>query len=182
MLQVDDVISAYENAELTPILVVLGGSRSFNHHDSERDYDYFGYHLEETGNSAVSVITTIEDELFGVQHIQSYPVSRIIPMIFNIDDSTQSQHTLTNWLWNSSIFESKSAISIRDDKIIPLLTTECEMIIKLLEDSSKIHSDSASETTIKIHNRARRIHLTAVHLERTGKFNCDINFLDNKYS
>lgn len=182
VLQVNDVISAYEYAELTPVLVVLGGSHAFNHYDGERDYDYFGYHIEDTERPPTGVITKVKHEIFGTFIITSYPINQIMPMIFNKNHPILLNNTFTDWLCGITIFESPLAISIRND-ITSLLTTYSDAILDALEDVSKMYSYNGgkSEMPIKIYNRAKRLYLTALHFKKTGQFNCDFISLNNEY-
>lgn len=180
MLEVDDILSAYDNMGLTPVLVVLSGSHSFGHFDGERDYDYFGYHDEETEKSPISIKSSIDTEKFGIITIQSYPISDVIHMILDQSDPTQSHYILANWLWDTPVYETEKAVSKREHEIRSLLLSQRDVILQSLEKSSEMFNGRNTMTT-KLYSRAKRIQFTAMHLRNTGEFNCDFQFLKETY-
>lgn len=177
-MQVDEIINVYDKYNLTPLFVVLGGSRSSNHNDGNLDYDYFGYHEELDSEPHQRLITN------DGQVIKSISQNRIMNRLSG-KDLVQASFEITNLLWHRVLFiEDKfnpfiNSIRVQVQNNITSYVTLFRNAASLLVDG--IMKNGGFDKTEKHWTRWLRILLTSWYLEDEHELNCDFVYLTQHY-
>lgn len=176
--QAKEIIGLYEDHNLTPLFITLGGSRSFNHNDGNLDYDYFGFHKERR-NKEVQVRMVLDDDRV-VKSMSQHNIRKMLSR----EDSLLASLIVTTLLWHDVLFiENNFALFV-----IKFRTQFQNDITSyaLFKDASNllvngIIKNGVFDKTEKHWTRWIRSLLTSWYLKDKHELNCDFVFLTQHY-
>lgn len=177
--QAKEIISLYEDHNLTPLLITLGGSRSFNQSDGNLDYDYFGFH-KERGNTRSHIRM-----VFGNNRvIKSIPQFNIRKMLSR-ENPLLATSVITTLLWHDVLFVEKG-FALFIEEFRTRFQNDIASYVSLFYVASHLLIDGIMKNgvfdkTEKHWSRWLRILLTSWYLEDEHELNCDFIFLTQHY-
>lgn len=178
------VSEIYEQAGLTPILVVIGGSQSYGH-DNPQDTDYYGYHDENTPEDIIiggeywrgPYWNTTEPEL--IPRIRTFSISTVTARLRGDMADEDAMYCMDNWIFHTAVLETDESKSFRAAWVIPFFT---KVFAQYYARSAKgFYTSSMNVREGKLWERAIRTALTAKHLDATGELECNVRLLKDKY-
>lgn len=173
----------YEQAKLTPVLVVIGGSHSYRM-DNPQNIDYFGYHIEENDDITIGggqwrgrYWNTTEPEI--IPRIRTFGIDSIVPRLRGDLGDEAAMYCMDNWIWHTAILETEQARQFRTTWVYPFLNPV--FAIHYAQYAKALYIAYNNIKPGKIWDQILRIALTAKHLASTGELNCDFRWLKYKY-
>jgi len=178
MLDEATILKMYEEAKLTPMLVVVGGSYTFNCDTESSDYDYFGYHVGEPDQIHVG-------DMNG-EYITSRSFDKVMDYLTGDTDSL-AVFTMTNWLWATVLYESEVATSYRPTVTEYLTASKARFVDIIMKTAFRtaalcLKPDGDFDKVLSTKfNNAIHLALVAHHLEQTDILWCDYENLKLTY-
>jgi hypothetical protein len=178
MLAETEILEAYAAVELTPSLVVLGGSRAFGYGLASSDHDYFGYHFETEPELIDILVNNVK--------IESKPHHSVMSLLSD-PHPYRVVYNLTNWLWCEPIYQTTEAETLRT-AIRSFFDADRDRFIsrfeQLVDDLNNISVDHDGKFDKRFRKWRETVHiiLVAHHLKTTGDLECSWKTLKSLYS
>ena len=170
------ILDAYTNAGLTPVLVALGGNRSYNHGDTTIA-DFYGYHLESD-----PPMTTLHND--AENRLISFSVSTIEPRLEGDDGPPEmTMFYIDNWLWHTPVYTANPQYTNIRQQIIDFIQNDDDDIYAVYVISAlKMLKAWRKTGNTKMKERGIRMALTVKYYLQHGTLNCDYQSLQTEYN